>query len=242
MAEATYFGNPGLIRNPGGELITDRKGLVTGQVSYKVRPGRWADMPVVGSVHPDASFCVMERRKVRMDPGFWVVLGDYVGCEVEKTEPVYDFNPGVGTEPLEITKNFVTEIAGKPSAPLNGAIFLDEEGNLTTDDTKGVFERFKALKADGTANPWAGTENFLTLNNGIYTKAWVSRAKPTGIAGSEKPLKIVTELPGPQPTFGGNYNWLEFPPAYSSRGGVFENRQSWLLSGPKGFNTVIYNE
>lgn len=242
MGEVNFFGDTGLIRGAAGELTTDRKGLVTGRMSYKVRPGQWADMPVIGSRHPYASFCVMERRQVRFDPGFWVVLADYVGCEVNETEPVYDFSPGVGSEPLEITKNFVSEIAGKPSAPLNGAIFLDEEGSLTKDDKRGVFDRFKILKADGTANPWAGAENFLTMNNGVWSKSWVSRVKPSGIAGSEKPLKIVSSPPGPNPSFGGSYNWLEFPPAYSVRGGVYDNRQSWLLSGSKGWNTVIYSE
>jgi hypothetical protein len=241
MGDVNYFGAGGLIRGSTGELTTDRKGLVTGRMSYKVKPGRWADMPGLNSVHPLASFCTMERRQVRFDPGFWVVLCDYVGCESDSTPPAYDFNPGVGTEPLEITANFVTDIAGKPSAPLNGAIFLDEEGNLTEDNTKGVFDRFRVLKADGTANPWAGAENFLTMNNGVWTKSWVSRGRPHGLAGAEKPLKIVTTPPGPEPNFGGNYNWLQFPPAYALRGNVYDNRQSWLASGPKGFNTIIYD-
>lgn len=241
MGDVNYFGKDGLIQGSAGELTTDRKGLVTGRMTYKVKPGRWADMPSINSVHPLASFCTMERRQVRFDPGWWVVLCDYVGCEVEETEPTYDFNPGVGSEPLEILPNFVTDIAGKPSAPLNGAIFLDEEGNLTEDDTKGVFDRFRVLKADGSPNPWAGAESFLTMNNGVYTKSWVSRKKPSGLTGAEKPLTIVTSPPGPEPNFGGNYNWLRFPPAYTKRGGIYDNRQSWLASGPKGFNTVIYN-
>jgi len=184
----------------------------------------------------------MEKRQVRFDKGYWAVMGDYVGCEVEESVPVYDFDPGTGSEPIEVLKNFVTDIAGKPSAPLNGAIFVDENGQKTEDDAVGVFDRFRTLKDDGTLNPWAGSENFLTMNNGIYTKSWVRRSKPTGIPGAEKPLKIVNNPDGGKaPNFGGSYNWLEFPVGYSVRAGVYECRQIWMVSGPRGFNTVIYN-
>lgn len=242
MAEIKYYGAGGAILASAGELVTDRRGLVSGRCLFKVRPGDWRGMPALGAVHPYANFCHLERRAVSFTKGFWAVTGEYVGCEGEETQPIYDWNPGVGTEPIEITKNFVTQIAGKPSAPLNGAIFLDERGDLTEDDKAGVFEKFRLLTPEGNVNPYAGTEVFMTLNNGVYSKSWVRKVKPNESGGSEKPLSIVTSPPGPQPQFGGSYNWLEYPVAYTSRGAVYECKQNWLLSGPKGFNTVIYSE
>lgn len=241
MATTKYYGNEGLIVCSGGELSTARGGLMSGRMCFKVKPGRWADMPVQNSQHPYAAFCAMEKRQVKFGKGYWEVLGDYVGCEGEETEPAYDFDPGTGSEPIEVTKNFVTEIGGKPSAPKNGAIFVDENGEKTEDDKKGIFERFRILTAGGLANPFAGLENFLTMNNGIWTKTWVRTSAPTGIPGAEKPLKIVTAPPGGAPSFGGAYNWLEFPVGYSKRAGIFECRQSWMVSGTRGWNTTVYN-
>jgi hypothetical protein len=236
----TYHGKSGAILQPGGELVTDRKGLVTGRFAFKVRAGAWGDMPQLNSVHPYALFASMERRVVRFEKGFWLVLGDYAGCEVEESEPAYDFNPGTGNEPIVTHDDFLTKIGGKPSAPLNGAIFRDQSGNVTTDDAEGSFDRFKLLKDDGTLNPWAGTEEFLTANNTVFTKSWTRRTKP---AGASKPLQVVDQPPGGKaPTFdGANYKWLEFPVAYSVRGSAYDCRQMWMLSGPRGWNRVVYN-
>lgn len=239
MGELTYHGKPGLHLQSGGELTTDKKGLVTGRLFYKVVPGRWDLMPRVGSGHPLAPFAGVEKRTVRFTPGFWQVFCDYAGCETEESEPVYDFNPGVGNEPIETIDNFVSQVAGKPSAPINGAIFRDPStGNITTDDEVGMFDRFTTTR-DGEANPWAGLVEYLAANNTSYLKSWTQRSKP---GGASRPLEVVNEPPGNAPTFdGANYNWLKFPVAYSKRGFAYECRQMWLLSGPKGWNRVVYN-
>lgn len=235
-----YFGNNGLSIQSGGEIVTDNKGLATGRMIMKCKPEAWQDMPEIGAQHPYASFCTMERRSVRFTPGFWTILGDFVGCEKEVTDPTYDFNPGTSNEPIETINNFVSAIAGKPSAPLNGAIWRDENGDVTTDNKRGIFDRFKIHKDDGTQNPWAGCEEYLAASNTYFSKNWVQKSKPSG---ASRPLKVVSSPPGGKaPSFtAANYNWLEFPVAYSVRGLVYECSQRWLLSGPRGWNRVIYD-
>jgi hypothetical protein len=219
----------------GGELTTDRKGLVTGRLVYKVKVNGWGMMPVLNSPHPYAAWATMERRSVRFAPGFWLVSCDYAGSEEEVSEPVYDFNPGTGNEPIETHDKFVAELGGTPSDPKNGAVFLDSQGNVTEDDDVGMFDRFK-LEIEGGPNPMGGVREFLTANNSTWTKSWTQRSKPSG---ANKPVKIGSPS-GPAPSFGGHFNWLELPVAYSKRGSAYDCRQTWLLSGPWGWNTMIY--
>jgi hypothetical protein len=237
MGDVKYFGKAGFVLASAGELTTDRKGLVSGRLMGTVQPNRWADMPRIGSAHPYATFCTMERRNVKFTAGYWQVYCDYVGCEVDESEPVWDFNPGTGNEPIETIDNFM-EIAGTASAPVNDAIWRDENGVKTTDNTKGIFDRFKIFKADGSLNPWAGVSEYLAVNNSILTKSWTRKSKP---ADSGRPLKIDTPPAGHAPAFAENYTWLKFPAAYTERGKVFDCRQQWMLSGPKGWNGMIYD-
>ena len=233
----TYYGKTGFILNSAGELATDRKGLVSGRLMGKVAANAWSALPNIGSAHPYASFCTMEKRVVRFTAGFWQMTGDYVGCEIDETEPVWDFNPGTGNEPIETIDNFLT-IAGTPSAPLNGAIWRDENGDKTTDDAKGIFDRFLTHKPDGSLNPWAGTSEYLAVNNTILTKSWTRKSRPSD---SGRPLKVEDPPSGHAPNFSSNYKWLKFPASYTQRGRVYECRQMWMLSGPKGWNRVIYD-
>jgi hypothetical protein len=242
MGDVNYygkFGSSGLKLQSGGELVTDRKGLTTGRLVFKVKPEAWSDMPSLLSAHPYASFCVMERRVVRFTPGFWQVYADYAGCEEEETEPVWDFNPGTQSEPIWTHDEFVEKIGGKPSAKLNHSIWVDEvTGDDTDDDSKGVFRKFKIVLPDGTQNPWAGAEEYLTASNTTLTKSWTRQSRPSD---SGRPLQVDAPPAGHAPSYPSNYKWLKFPAAYTQRGKVYECRQSWLLSGPKGWNRVIYD-
>ena len=52
---------------------------------------------------------------------------------------------------------------------------------------------------DGRKNPWAGLEQFLSMNGTTWTKSWVSRAAP-GSAG----IGVTSHPPGNPSSFGGN--------------------------------------
>lgn len=241
MGKVTYYGNP---ENPAlrlaavGDITTDRKGLSSGRVKWRVMPHAWADLPALGVQHPYADFLGMERRTISFAKGYWEVTGEFAGCEKEVMDPHYEFQPGVGTEPIETVKNFVSEIAGKPSAPLNGAIFVDENGDITKDNARGVFSRFTVTKADGTLNPWAGLESVLVANNTVWVKSWTQRGRPSG---ANQPLTVVDTVPGPEPAFASNFNWLAHPVGYTVRGRAFDCRQVFLLSGDRGWNNVVYS-
>lgn len=215
----------GVIIQPGWELVTDRFGLVTGQVRFKVTPKKWQSFPRVGSAHPGAGFCFMDRRKVVTSPGFWTIVGDYTGVEVEASDKVFELQRSTRQEPIETHPEFVTQIGGKPSAPKNGAIFVDETGFPTSDDEIGVFENFR-ISIDGSRNPLAGADSYLAPTNTVWTAQWTSRAKPSPGANVGK---IDNSPTGGPPDYGDGWSWLYTGLAYTERAGAYSARESWLL-------------
>ena len=241
MGNVNYFGVDGLHLQSGGEITTARNGLATGRITWLVKPMMWNLMPNIGAVHPYATFCVCEKRNVKFTKGFWTVLCDYVGAEYPETTPVYEWNPGVGNEPIQTIDNFVSQIAGTPSAPLNGAIWRSQKTGLVTtsnDVNDSYFDRFSVWNPDMTKNPWGAVSEYLAASNSVYTKSWVRRSKPVD---ADRPLTVISTPPGDPPVFGANHNWLQFPVSYTKRGLVFDCRQQFLLSTRTGWNHVIYN-
>ena len=261
MADVSYHGGEVARLQPGGELTTDRKGLVTGQLVFKVPPGKWGLMPCVDSAHIHAGFCHMEKRKVSFMPGWWLVTCDYTGCEpgsaadlddgdssasssadpssssttdeaAYASPPVYEFSPGTGTEPIETHDDFNKDtMAGTPAHPKNGAIFLDANGVRSSDNSAGLFSRFLLT------SKYRGVQEYYTANNSVWTKSWTQTIAPHS---ASKGISVTKNPPGPAPAFGGNHNWLVLPTFYTKRGRVYDCRQTFLLSGPRGWDTTIY--
>lgn len=204
---------------------------------FSLPVGRLDLIPRLGTFHPYANFLVSERCRLIFSPGLWKLSVDYVGANADETEPQYELSPGTGNEPIEAHDRFLSELAGKPSAPLNGAIFRDpESGEITASDVPGTweFDRFSVLKADGTLNPFAGQEEFISQNNTVWTKTWTSRTKPESYRVS------IRDPDGDAPDYGGDSNWLALPIAYTKRGLVFSCRAQWIASGRRGWNPDVY--
>jgi hypothetical protein len=260
MADVSYHGGEVARLQPGGELTTDRKGLVTGQLVFLVPPGKWGLVPCVDSAHIHAGFCHMEKRKVAFTPGWWTVTCDYTGCEPGSKEDLdddssssagesssssssgtaeanyasgaaYEFSPGTGTEPIDTCDNFVSEIGGTAAHPKNGAIFLDANGIQTWDNARGVFSRFLL------SSKYKGVQEYYTANNSVWTKSWTQTIAP---GSASRGISVTTNPPGPSPSFGGKHNWLVLPTFYTKRGRVYDCRQTFLLSGPRGWDSTIY--
>lgn len=143
------------------------------------------------------------------------------------TAPVYELRGTANDEPIETHPDFAT-IAGTPSAPLNGAIFVDPETDkVTTDDAKGVFLRFGSGDKAGATSYYSPSL--------VWTKIWSQKTKPTDISGLGK-----INIPEGNPPNVGGRNWLLVSLEYSKRGGVYECRKTWLLSGRNGWDTDFY--
>lgn len=229
-----YFGKDGLILEHSGEISADRFGAWSGSCRFSIPPDRMDLIPKLYSRHPKIPWLLAERQRLVMVRGFWKVVVDYAGCLDEETEPIYEFNPGANSEPIETHKDFVSTIAGKPSAPLNGAIFTDPRGDISSDDDLGTFSKFREV-VEGVRNELAGTQAYLINSNSVWTKSWTRRSAPN----DANRIKI-DNPPGPHPNPGGNYNWLYLGTQYVRRGGAYPCVARWLLSGPNGWNAQVY--
>jgi hypothetical protein len=234
MEERKYGAANGAILGHAGEIHVSREGLWTGSCRYRVPKGRYDLMPKIGSVHPYAEFLFVEKLRVIYTEGLWTVLCEYAGASFTSsgvTDATYELSPGTGSEPIEIHPEF-DEFAGTPSAPNedNKPLFRDPvTGFPSTDDEVAEFDRFQS------GSPLYGVKSYICQNNTVWTKRWTQKNKP-----EDEPLKVVSSPPGPAPEYGGAYNWLQYPVAYSVRGNVYSCSQNWLSSGPKGWSTVIY--
>jgi len=227
-------GKTGLILAAAGELSADRYGLYTGRCQFKFPPGEWSLLPGGGAVHPHAPWAVSEKQTVLFTPGFWTLNVEYAGTPIEVSPPVYESRRGTGQEAIQTNPRFVSHIAGKPSAPLNGAIFLDPNGDVTTDDVLGTFDKFKLI-VDGKRNELFGLNAYLAVNNTIWSKSWTQRSKPS----QDNVGKIATPS-GPYPNYGAGSNWLDLGVDYTQRANVYACHQQWMGSGPGGFSTIVY--
>jgi hypothetical protein len=188
------------------------------------------------SVHP--RFVSMGVSKINWTAGrhgkFYRVTYVYEGFLVSLPEPTYVLNSSMAEEPIELHPDFAT-FTGTPSAPLNGAIFVDPDTQkITTDNARGVFREFFA-RAGGSPNPFAGIEAYLSPG-ATWQEISFSATRPTDMGS----LGTIDEPSGPQPAIGTGRTWLYSGVDYTRRGGIYEIRKSWLLSARGGWNTSIY--
>jgi hypothetical protein len=231
---AQLHGNSGLILDASGELSSDRYGLWTGRCRFRFPPKKWELLPAGLAPHPHAPWALAEKQTVSFTPGLWTLTVEYAGTPVESSEPVYESRRGTGQEPIETHPKFVSHIAGTPSSPLNGALFVDEEGLPTADNQRGIFRGFRLI-VDGGRNPYAGLNAYLAVNNTIWSKSWTQKKKP-----SQSAVGKISSPDGPQPGYPGGVNWISLGVDYTLRGGAFACNAQWLGSGPGGWNDVVY--
>jgi hypothetical protein len=118
-------------------------------------------------------------------------------------------------------------------------VFVDPTtGDITQNNKPGKF-RFDGFEEilGGREIALAGVKSYFVANNTVWTKSWTQGAQPTT---SGNALKRTNNPDGPAPSYDG-HNWLEHPVAYTRRGGAYSCVQRWVLSGPKGWNSKIYN-
>lgn len=224
-------GNNNLIVHEIGALTTDFYGLDTGRVIWKIRQDYHYQAPAMRSPHPIWTWLNMEKRTIEILPGFAVITGEYAGIEGSRKPSVYECSAGTSDERIETHPDFVSNIAGRPSSPLNGAIFIDPKTNQpTTDDSKGVFDKFSAL-VGGERNPFAGVQSYLSPQV-VLREVWI--AKTQVVANS------VGKISAPPFTPGVPGNWLQTGVAFQQRGLVFQNSIEWRSSGRYSWNNTIY--
>lgn len=188
------------------------------------------------SIHP--RFTAMAVSKVNWTKAkhskFYRVTYIYEGFILSLPEPVYILDTSLSEEPIELHPDFGT-FAGTPSSPANGAVFIDPDTQkITEDDERGVFREFTAT-ISGTPNAKAGIESYLSPG-ATWTEIYFSTSRPTDLGD----LGEIDSPSGPNPSFGSGRNWIYSGAQYTRRGGIYEIRKTWLLSGRNGWDSDIY--
>lgn len=190
-------------------------------------------MQPVGTPHPRyRNMAVSKINYTKEKHGqFYRVSYIYEGFMVGLPEPTYDLDESNSEEPIQTHPNFA-DFAGTPSAPLNGAVFIDPEtGKPTTDDDVGVFREFGI--AGGRK---AGVQSYVA-NGALWIETSYSTTRPSSVGD----VGTIETPSGSPPTIGTSRNWLLWSIAYRKRGGIYETRKTWRCSGVGGWDTDIYD-
>ncbi len=183
------------------------------------------------SAHP--RFSAMGVSKVSWTSGkhgkFYRVTYTYEGFLLSLPEAVYTLDTSLSEEPIELHPDFA-DFAGTPSNPLNGAVFIDPDTQkITTDDARGVFREFMVTDSKG------GVESYLSPG-ATWNETYFSLTRPSDLGS----LGEIDSPSGPNPSIGSGRNWLYSGASYTRRGGIYEIRKTWLLSGRAGWDSDIY--
>lgn len=198
----------------------------------------------LGGAHPYNTRLWMEQQEIVYTADGAQAVCSYAGVNYENLEkPSYELVIGMEENPIS-THPLFNSIAGSPSSPANGALFIDPEtGSVSTDNAVGVFDRFLPY-VGGSLNPKAGIDAYLDPVV-TYRESYVSYTLP-GVHGFGN---ISSDVPGPG--FRGSLgrrNWLYVGYTYRRRGDpngtvnriVYEIAKEWKLSGRNGWDTDIY--
>jgi hypothetical protein len=236
LDHSNFFGNRALVIEVLGELSTDLYGLTTCSLTAKCPQDRWDLVPPLFDYHPLFSYLNVERQRIQIKDGFlWINL-EYAGITGAVTTPIYELSLGVGETPIEAHPKFATQIGGTPSAPLNGAIFLHPSTNqITTDNTKGVFDRFASQFAGGP-NIYAGVTSYIDFGQATWRVRQYQTFQPADISYVGK----ISWPEGPAPSLGGARNWLLQSVNFERRGNVYGVTKEWRASGPRGWDPIVY--
>lgn len=253
----TVHGETALEIEDPGEIITDRFGLETATLSYKIKAATQAEralvlagtIPRIGDAHPLASYLKLVRVRKRMDPGLMRFACDFEGV-AEDTEPIYTLEAGLSEEPIETHRSF-RFFAGKPSEPQNGAIFTDSSGAVTTDDAEGVFSGFAPYLdplGTGFATPnyaFGGVTAYLNFSKAVWKMVYFTPNRPQD---AYQALGRINTPPGQPPQFlqfawgvvSQTRNYLYMGMTMEQRGGAYKVEHGWMLSDVGGWNGSIY--
>lgn len=149
--------------------------------------------------------------------------------------PVYELDRSTGNEPLETHPKWVTDIAGKPSAPKNSAIFVGPDGTISTDDATATFKEFAAVGTDGQKNPWVGRSDYLVAGS-IFKKTYCSYSPP-GDMGS---VGHFSSPDGPAPSPPAGYDWFFLGESYTDESAIYHITASWRLVPTDDAAQIIY--
>lgn len=211
----------GIAMQPDRRLTFKDDGTIDGTIVYECERANVGNLPAKGSQHPDDSrlelyaheITYLRLDKVRM-------TASYFGIESKETEPVLSATTDPDRLPIVLHPSFVTTLGGTASAPENGASYHPETGEFLgffdeTSDLFGVEYYFQA-SVQVTLSYWSravpNIKRLMTIHPSIRRFR-----KPDGVK-----------------------DFLLVGSPYRQVGTHYQVTETYLGSGPGGWNTKIY--
>ena len=224
------------IIQPDRSINEKNDGTLEGQVVYKCAKEDDFKLPQVGDEHPDDSRLECYNiNKTHNSNGIITATASYFGLTASVTEPVISYSGAQNNEPIETHPDFVSELAGTVDAPKNGAIFVDDAGDVEY----GTFIKFGGGTEDTNTPKFQGTEYYLTPSTQITLSYWTDK-----VPQLKNRLFIYNDLgniPSRQfqvPPDVKNFLLLDTP--YRQVGSFYQVTEQYLGSGKDGWNEKIY--
>ncbi|EIQ01045.1 hypothetical protein OpiT1DRAFT_05609 [Opitutaceae bacterium TAV1] len=246
MPEHVIQPNPGqerLILQNIGDLQTDRYGLSSATAEWWYYGNRPENQIDIFAQHPRWSFLNLDRRTIRHQGAYWLILGSFYGVD-GSPDPLYQLDMSASQEPVETHPDFKT--FGRST---NGAEFDETDNSFRgfTRRPKPTEAEYKTLDTPAkwdtwlashpaTNEIWIGVRDYLTPG-AIWRKTWVTKHKPS--LNEFNRIGCIDSPPGGPPTPSGR-NWLYMSLTWDQKGKTYTCRQEWKLSGRRGWNEVLY--
>lgn len=221
--------NPNLIyRQPGGQMTVDRFGAANARETYR---GFYSVLstqgPAIDSPHPDFPALLVSKKILQRDrSGLGTLFVEYAGLDPANPEtlpaPVYELDRSTGSEPID-SHPFWDDIVAAAGGYAPEKVVTDENG---------VFIAFGKNATGGLR----GTQSYLNPQT-TWTKTYVTNTQPSAVGNVGK----IDTPEGGAPSLDGDRNWLNLGLRFTKEGGIYRAQQTWMASGPGGWNTHVYD-
>lgn len=239
---AQRYNDDALVRTHELELVRDDKGLWSGSQIYYCAADRLSTlMPARGSAHPEYSWLTAEGARVTGEEGGWMkiqvdytgMLGSGTGDDEDDNPPTYTMSLALSEEPLESHPRYdtLTDDDVQDAVTLAKNPATDADGKPVPADTTG----WAVLKVELYDRIRRGFDSFRDPKV-TWRKDWVSNTRPSNL----NDVGNIATPGGSPPSPASGRNWLSAGLESRERGGVFENSETFELSGRGGWNEDIY--
>jgi hypothetical protein len=261
------YGNTGLNVQEAGDITTDRFGVSAGTCVFVSPKNNVLELSeqflhLGVATHPYANWLVLTNKRVVMSPGVSTVVCTFEGIK-NPSEFIYSFEAGATQEPIQTHPNFI--ILGQqygvwtvtdPNTQVSNIVGGVEGGILPSYAQlyQGQFGGFR------TTSKLAGLENYLDFGGATWSATQATPEPPTNALATIGHISVPLGTPpifddGRSVFFIGRgpkgaileeidsiqRNWLYMGMNFTQRGSAYMVTHNWLLSGPGGWNPLIYS-
>lgn len=218
-------GDIGLIHQTDNTYIIKNDGTIEASLTFKCTKENLIDLPDIDDNHPEDGRLQCYNKAITYgNLNVVTCVCSYFGMAPQThTDPVFDYQGGTSSEPIETHDRF-DNLAGTSASPKNGAVFGDDGS-------------FKSFSGDG-ANKLLGVQYYLTPAVNVSVTYWTRK-----VPDLSRRMKIYKEPEIGKDLFKRvpnvkNYLLVDMP--YRRVGDLYQVTEQYMGSGSRGWNEAIY--